>query len=61
MVLYEFHNGGKPVKKEIPAAEMDKAMALHNALVEAAAENEEGLMEKFLNPAPLQKKNCQKV
>lgn len=26
---------------------MDKAMEMHKALVEAAAENDEGLMEKF--------------
>lgn len=48
MVMYEFPNGGgKPLKKEIPAAEQAKAQAIHQALVEAAAENEEGLMEKF--------------
>ena len=29
----------------IPESELEKANALHNALVEAAAENEEGLME----------------
>lgn len=40
------------LKKPIPDSEMAKAMALHNALVEAAAENEEGLMEKFLNRVP---------
>ena len=39
--------GGMPVIEEIPASEMDKAMELHKALVEAAAENDEGLMEKF--------------
>lgn len=35
--------------EDIPAEEMDKAMEMHKALVEAAAENDEGLMEKFLN------------
>ena len=39
--------GGAPVIEEIPAEEMDKAMEMHKALVEAAAENDEGLMEKF--------------
>ena len=39
--------GGAPTIEDIPAEEMDKAMAMHKALVEAAAENDEGLMEKF--------------
>ena len=39
--------GGAPIIEEIPAEEMDKAMEMHKALVEAAAENDEGLMEKF--------------
>lgn len=39
--------GGEPTIKEIPAEEKDKAEAMHKALVEAAAENDEGLMEKF--------------
>ena len=39
--------GGAPIIEDIPAEEMDKAMELHKALVEAAAENDEGLMEKF--------------
>lgn len=40
-------NGGEPVIEDIPAEEMDKAMEMHKALVEAAAEHDEGLMEKF--------------
>jgi elongation factor G len=40
-------NGGEPKREEIPAEEMDKAMELHKALVEAAAENDDALMEKF--------------
>ena len=39
--------GGAPTIEDIPAEEMDKAMQMHKALVEAAAENDEGLMEKF--------------
>ena len=39
--------GGAPIIEEIPAEEMDKAKELHAALVEAAAENDEALMEKF--------------
>ncbi len=45
--------GGAPIIEEIPAEEMDKAMELHKALVEAAAENDEGLMEKFFEEEAL--------
>ncbi len=45
--------GGAPVIEDIPAEEMDKAMELHKALVEAAAENDEGLMEKFFEEETL--------
>src|SRR5574344_44859 len=41
--------GGAPIIEEIPAEEMDKAMELHKELVEAAAENDETLMEKFFD------------
>ncbi len=40
-------DGGTPTIEEIPASEMDKAKELHRLLVEAAAENDESLMEKF--------------
>ncbi len=40
-------DGGVPTIEEIPAEEMDRANELHKALVEAAAENDETLMEKF--------------
>ena len=39
--------GGAPTIEDIPADQMDKATELHNALIEAAAENDEALMEKF--------------
>ena len=39
--------GGAPVIEDIPAEELKKATEMHKALVEAAAENDEGLMEKF--------------
>lgn len=39
--------GGVPVIEDVPAEEMDRAMEMHKALVEAAAENDEELMEKF--------------
>ena len=45
--------GGSPIIEEIPAEEMDKAMELHKALVEAAAENDETLMEKFFETEAL--------
>ncbi|MBM6670746.1 elongation factor G [Phocaeicola coprophilus] len=39
--------GGEPIIEDIPAEEMEKATEWHKALVEAAAEHDEGLMEKF--------------
>ena len=45
--------GGMPIIEDIPAEEMDKAMELHKALVEAAAENDETLMEKFFETETL--------
>lgn len=41
--------GGKPTIEDIPAEEAEKAQALHKLLVEAAAENDEQLMEKFFD------------
>ena len=45
--------GGAPTIEEIPAEEKDKAMEMHKALVEAAAENDEGLMEKYFETETL--------
>lgn len=45
--------GGMPTIVDIPAEEMDKAMELHKLLVEAAAENDETLMEKFFEEGAL--------
>ena len=39
--------GGAPIIEEIPADQMDKANEMHAALVEAAAANDDTLMEKF--------------
>lgn len=39
--------GGKPTVEPIPAEEQERAHEMHKALVEAAAENDESLMEKF--------------
>ena len=46
-------DGGEPTIEDIPAEEMDKAQEMHRTLVEAAAENDEGLMEKFLETEQL--------
>ena len=46
-------DGGVPTIEEIPAEEMEKAKELHQQLVEAAAENDETLMEKFFDQGHL--------
>lgn len=54
MTLYVFPpDGGRPEKQPIPDSEIERAQELHNALVEAAAENDEGLMEKFFEEGSL--------
>ncbi len=54
MVMYVFpEGGGKPAKEPIPEAEIQRAQEMHNALVEVAAENDEGLMEKFFDEGNL--------
>lgn len=61
MVMYVFpEGGGKPEKKPIPDEEKEKAEELHNALVEAAAENEEGLMEKYFDEGTLSESDLAK-
>lgn len=45
--------GGIPDVLDIPAEEIDRAMELHQALVEASAENDESLMEKFFDQGTL--------
>lgn len=45
--------GGEPTIEDIPESEKDKAMAMHRVLVEAAAENDEELMEKFFDTETL--------
>ena len=45
--------GGAPTIEEIPADQMEKTNELHQALVEAAAENDETLMEKFFEQGHL--------
>lgn len=54
MKKYEWGpDGGVPVVSEIPEDQMEKANELHNALVEAAAENDESLMDKFFEQGHL--------
>ena len=45
--------GGAPTIEDIPAEEMDKAKEMHAALVEAAAANDDTLMEKFFESESL--------
>lgn len=45
--------GGEPTIEEIPVEEMEKAQAWHKTLVEAAAEHDETLMEKFFESESL--------
>ena len=54
MKKYEWKaEGGVPTVSEIPAEEMDRAVELNKVLVEAAAENDESLMEKFFDQGSL--------
>lgn len=54
MKKYEWGpDGGVPTISEIPEEEMEKANELHNALVEAAAENDETLMDKYFEQGHL--------
>src|SRR6476620_5855117 len=54
MTVYQFPpEGGKPKKLPIPDAEKDKSDRLHKELIEAIAENDEGLMEKYFDKGEL--------
>ncbi|MDF1546344.1 MAG: elongation factor G [Bacteroidales bacterium] len=54
MKMYKWGpEGGKPEISDVPESEMEKATELHNQLVEAAAENDEGLMEIFFEKESL--------
>ncbi|MDR0733271.1 MAG: elongation factor G [Dysgonamonadaceae bacterium] len=54
MKMYQWKpEGGTPEILDIPPSELSKAEKLHNALVEAAAENDETLMEKFFDKGSL--------
>ena len=45
--------GGAPIIEDVPAEELEKAQAMQKALIEAAAENDEGLMELFFEKESL--------
>jgi len=54
MTMYQFPpEGGKPKKLPIPDSEKEKADRLHKELIEAIAENDEGLMEKYFDKGEL--------
>ncbi len=54
MTVYQFApEGGKPAKIPIPEAEREKAERLHKELIEAIAENDETLMEKYFDKGEL--------
>ncbi len=54
MKMYQWKpEGGVPEVLPIPDSERDKAMELHKALVEAAAEHDDALMEKFFDEGSL--------
>lgn len=54
MKKYEWGpDGGVPKVTDIPEDQLDKANELHNVLVEAAAENDESLMDKYFEQGHL--------
>ena len=54
MKKYEWGpDGGVPTVSDIPADQLDKATEMHDALLEAAASNDEELMEKYFADEPL--------
>ncbi|MDR2894975.1 MAG: elongation factor G [Alistipes sp.] len=54
MKIYEFtDDNGTRIEKDIPAEYADQAAALNQELVEAAAENDEGLMELYFEKGTL--------
>jgi elongation factor G len=61
MTMYRFPaQGGKPEKLPIPASEKEKAEKLHNDLIEAIAENDEGLMELYFDKGSLDEDEMRK-
>jgi elongation factor G len=61
MKLYKFApDGGKPEITDIPADQMARAEELRNELIEAAAENDENLMETFFDKGTLEEEEMLK-
>ena len=61
MKCYKFGSeGGKPEKLPIPDDQLEKANALHNELVEKAAENDEDLMEIYFEKGNLNEDELRK-
>ena len=61
MKLYKFPNGGgEPTISDLPADEQGKAEEYHNAIIEAAAESEEALMEAFFENGTLSEEELAK-
>ncbi|MDR0661195.1 MAG: elongation factor G [Prevotellaceae bacterium] len=61
MKMYKFKDdNGTREELPIPADEADRAEELHNALVEAAAEHDEGLMELFFEKGALEVEDIRK-
>jgi elongation factor G len=46
-------DGGEPTIEDVPADQLERAQAMHKTLVEAAAEHDETLMEKFFESETL--------
>ncbi len=54
MKMYKFTGSdGQREESDIPESEMERALELHNTLVESAAENDEALMELFFDKGSL--------
>ncbi|PLX13492.1 MAG: elongation factor G [Marinilabiliales bacterium] len=60
MKMYKFNDKGEREILEIPADQKDTAEELHNTLVEAAAENDEQLMELFFEKGSLDENEMRK-
>ena len=61
MVMYVFPStGGKPTKMPIPAEHQQRANEMHAALVEAAAENDDTLMNHFFEAGTLSEEELAK-
>ncbi|MFO7829366.1 MAG: elongation factor G [Bacteroidales bacterium] len=60
MKMYKFNDAGEREVLDIPADQKDTADELHNTLVEAAAENDEQLMELFFDKGSLDEDEMRK-